>query len=143
MSPSAALRTLVLAGVALVSVSLALGVSSIRDGDDSRASTARSSAAPAGEWYRAIAAPYAFDRRTRSTACGHSTKRALLGVAHPVLPCGAKLTIFYAGQQVLTQVVDRGTGSAGRDLELTAPLARRLGLTGVKRVLWRFAPPPQ
>jgi rare lipoprotein A (peptidoglycan hydrolase) len=143
VSPSAALGTLVLAGIALLSVSLALGISSIRDDDDSGTRAAGSSAVPAGEWYRAIAAPYAFDRGTRSTACGHSTKRPLLGVAHPVLPCGAKLTIFYGGQQVLTQVVDRGTGSAGRDLELTVPLARRLGLTGVKRVLWRFAAPPQ
>jgi rare lipoprotein A (peptidoglycan hydrolase) len=143
VSPTTALRALVLAGVALVSVSLALGISSLRDRDEPETPATADSAAPAGDWYRAIAAPYALDSGTRSTACGHSTKRPLLGVAHPVLPCGAKLTVFYGGQQVLTQVVDRGTGSAGRDLELTVPLARRLGLTGVKRVLWRFAAPPQ
>ena len=142
MSSTAALRTLVLAAVALVAVSLALGISSVRDDSDSSAADASADAA-SGEWYRAIAAPYAFERGRRSTACGHSTRRPLLGVAHPVLPCGAKLTILYGGQQVLTQVVDRGTGTAGRELELTVPLARRLGLSGVRRVLWRFAPAPQ
>jgi rare lipoprotein A (peptidoglycan hydrolase) len=141
MSPAGALRALVLAGVALVSVSLALGVEGLRDDDE--ADTASSRAVPEGDWYAAIAAPYQFERGTRATQCGHSTRRPVLGVAHPALPCGAKLTIFYDGQQVLTQVVDRGTGRAGRELELTAPLASRMGMTGVRRVLWRFAAPPQ
>ena len=126
-----------------MSVSVALGVSALRDRENEPARAAVDKEAASGDWYRAVAAPYAFPRSQRSTACGHSTRRPLLGVAHPVLPCGAKLTILYGGQQVLTQVVDRGTGVAGRELELTVPLARRLGLTGVRRVLWRFAPEPQ
>ena len=140
MTATAALRALVLAGVALVSVTVALGVSAVV-ADDEPAAASR--ATPEGEWYRAIAAPYRFESRRRATACGHSTKRPILGVAHPVLPCGAKLTLFFDGHQVLTQVVDRGTGKAGRELELTLPLARRIGLTGVRPVLWRFAAPAQ
>lgn len=140
MSTSGALRALVLAGVALVAVSLALGAAKLREDEEPAAA---SRAAPEGDWYPAIAAPYQFERGKRATACGHSTRRPVLGVAHPVLPCGAKVTVFYDGQQVLTQVVDRGTGRAGRELELTAPLAQRMGMTGVRRVLWRFAAPPQ
>jgi hypothetical protein len=60
-------------------------------------------------------------------------------VAHPVLPCGTKLFLAYGDQEVLTEVVDRGSGAPGRVFDVTQPLARRLGLSGVQTVRWRFA----
>jgi hypothetical protein len=56
-----------------------------------------------------------------------------------VLPCGAKIIIRFEGTDVLTQVIDRGTGVPGREFDLTAELARRIGLRGVQPVRWRFA----
>jgi hypothetical protein len=44
---------------------------------------------------------------------------------------------------VLTEVVDRGTGVPGREFDVTAPLARRLGLRGTQPVQWRFAAPAE
>jgi hypothetical protein len=59
-----------------------------------------------------------------------------------VLPCGAKVVIRFDGQDVLTQVVDRGAGLPGREFDLTPALAKRIGLTGVQPIEWRFAQPP-
>jgi rare lipoprotein A (peptidoglycan hydrolase) len=94
---------------------------------------------PGGGWYEALAAPYHVEGAGRQTSCGHPARRSLLGVAHPVLPCGAKLFVSYGGTEVLTQVVDRGVGVPGREFDLTAALAERLGLRGIRRIHWRFA----
>ena len=40
---------------------------------------------------------------------------------------------------MLTQVVDRGAGLPGREFDLTPALAKRIGLTGVQPIDWRFA----
>ena len=55
--------------------------------------------------------PAAFGRRT---ACGGVLRADTEGVAHPTLPCGARIFITYNGTTVLTQVVDRGPYVAGR-----------------------------
>ncbi len=61
------------------------------------------------------------------------------GVAHPTLPCGVRLFITYKGTTVLTQVVDRGPYTAGRQFDVTDALARRLDLRGVQQVRWSYA----
>ena len=61
------------------------------------------------------------------------------GIAHPTLPCGARIFVTYDGTTVLTQVVDRGPYAPGRQFDLTDALARRLGLRGVQTVEWSYA----
>jgi rare lipoprotein A (peptidoglycan hydrolase) len=131
-------RVLVLALVALVSGVVAVAVVRADDGDDG-AEAFRSVEPPQGDWYEGLAAPYRVDTDAELTACGQPARETLPGVAHPVLPCGAKLVLRYAGRTVLSQVVDRGTGRPGRELELTTALAADLGLRGVEPVQWRFA----
>jgi len=84
------------------------------------------------------AGPGAFGRHT---ACGGVLHPDTLGIAHPTLPCGARVFIDYHGLHVLTQVVDRGPYERGRGFDVTDALARRLGLQGVQRVQWSYAAP--
>ena len=65
-----------------------------------------------------------------------------MGVSHPVLPCGARLLLRFAGQTVLTEVIDNKLKSAGRQFELTERLAADLGLDGTQEIDWRFAARP-
>lgn len=138
MNVALAQREIALAGTALLAIVVAVALAAVAGTEE-----AESSSAPvAGTgWYRSIAAPYRFPPGAKRTACGHPTGSQTLGVAHPVLPCGAKITILFQGRQVLTQVVDRGTGVPGREFDVTAPLARKMGLTGIQPVRWRFAQP--
>jgi len=84
------------------------------------------------------AGPAAFGRHT---ACGGVLRPDTLGIAHPTLPCGARVFIDYHSLHVLTQVVDRGPYEPGRAFDVTDALARRLGLQGVQRVHWSYAAP--
>ncbi|HTR90073.1 MAG TPA: hypothetical protein VMG62_08200 [Solirubrobacteraceae bacterium] len=88
------------------------------------------------QWYSALVAPY---RPPARTSCGLRTNRRTLGIAHPVLACGAKLFVSYGAKEVLTQVIDRGPQLPGREFDVTTALARRLGLRGTRRVRWAFA----
>jgi rare lipoprotein A (peptidoglycan hydrolase) len=117
-------------------LALALGSLARGSGDES---VIEAPAADAGDWYTALAAPYAFPPGAQRTACGQPAGAKTLGVAHPVLPCGAKILLEYEGTIVLTQVIDRGAGVPGREFDVTAPLARRLGLRGVQPIRWQFA----
>lgn len=131
-------RVLVLALVALVSAVVAVAV--VRAADDRGGPVpVRSVEPPEGGWYESLGAPYRVDTEAELTACGQLASETLSGLAHPVLPCGAKLVVRYAGRTVLSQVVDRGTGRPGRELELTSALAAEIGLRGVEPVQWRFA----
>jgi rare lipoprotein A (peptidoglycan hydrolase) len=73
------------------------------------------------------------------TACGGVIRPDTVGVAHPTLPCGARVFIEYDGTTVLTQVVDRGPYVPGRQFDLTDALARRLGLRNVQEIHWGYA----
>ena len=75
----------------------------------------------------------------RHTACGTVLAADTEGIAHPTLPCGARIFVTYDGKTVLTQVVDRGPYSPGRQFDLTDALARRLGLQGVQPCSGRTA----
>jgi rare lipoprotein A (peptidoglycan hydrolase) len=129
----------VLAAVALLGVVVALALAALAGGSSAEDEEPGSVPAPGGGWYRALAAPYRLDPKAERTACGQRVTPETLGVAHPVLPCGAKIILRYEGTDVLTQVIDRGTGVPGREFDLTAELARRIGLRGVQPIRWRFA----
>jgi hypothetical protein len=133
-------RVLALLLVAVVAVVAGLAIAGAAGGsDDDDGGVLPTAVPPSGEWFGAIAAPYRVDTSAGLTACGQPARDATLGVAHPVLPCGAKVVLRYGGTEVLTQVIDRGTGRPGREFELTTALAARLGLRGVEPIRWRFA----
>jgi rare lipoprotein A len=94
---------------------------------------------PGTGYYTARAAPYGPTPSHRRTACGEALTKDVQGVAHPVLPCGVKLYLYFHGHEVLTQVVDRGPNVPGRDLDVTKALADRIGLHGTQTIKWRFA----
>jgi hypothetical protein len=129
----------VLAGIALLGVAVALALAAWGNGTSSEDDTRRSVPAPGGGWYRTLAAPYRLRPSQKRTECGQRATPKTLGVAHAVLPCGAKIVLRFEGTEVLTQVIDRATGVPGREFDLTAELARRIGLRGVQPIRWRFA----
>src|SRR5581483_3474565 len=123
--PRLAAAEVALAGIAL------LVVARTRDGHAAGPEREGSFTALAGS-----SGPAAFGRRT---ACGGTLTADTEGVAHPTLPCGARIFITYGGQTVLTQVVDRGPYEPARQFDLTDALARRLGLRGVQQIHWSYA----
>lgn len=125
-------RQAALAGVALLAAAIALAVTS------GRHTPARTLPPPVGS-YTALAGSSGVTAYGRRTACGQIIGPKTEGVAHPVLPCGVKIYITYEGRHVLTQVIDRGPTTPGREFDLTEALANRLGLVGVQRVTWSYA----
>lgn len=138
MRDDAVAGVLFLGLVAVAAVAIALAVANAAGGSG-RPDVVSSVEPPEGAWYEALAAPYRLDTDAKLTACGQPARETLRGLAHPVLPCGAKIVVRYAGREALTQVVDRGSGRPGRELELTTALAAELSLRGVEPVQWRFA----
>lgn len=125
-------RQAALAGVALLAGAIALAVTS------GRHTAARTLPPPVGA-YTALAGSSGVTAYGRRTACGQIIGPRTEGVAHPVLPCGVKIYITYDGRHVLTQVIDRGPTTPGREFDLTEALANRLGLVGVQPVTWSYA----
>jgi rare lipoprotein A len=132
MSSQLAARQVALAAVAILAAVGAVAVSA--------ATRTQHSTAPHPEGsFTALAGsagPAVFGRHT---ACGTILGPDTEGIAHPTLPCGARIFVTYDGKTVLTQVVDRGPYSSGRQFDLTDALARRLGLRGVQVVHWAYA----
>ncbi len=126
-------RIALLAGVGLLA---AVGAFAITNRTHEKASVKLPP--PAGDWYRALAAPYP-QAKPATGACGVVIDSHAMGVANPVLPCGVKVYIKFGGRQVLTQVIDRGPETPGREFDVTRALANRLGLTGTRTIAWRFA----
>jgi rare lipoprotein A (peptidoglycan hydrolase) len=125
-------REVALAGLALLAGAVSLAVTA--------QTRHRSSTTPTQEGsFLALAGsrgPAAFGRRT---ACGGVIRPDTVGVSHPTLPCGARVFITYNGTTVLTQVIDRGPFTPGRQFDLTDALARRLGLRSVQAIRWGYA----
>jgi rare lipoprotein A len=63
-------------------------------------------------------------------ACGGTLTPGTLGVANKSLPCGSKVTLRHGGRSVRVPVVDRGPYVGGREYDLTAATAQRLGFSG-------------
>jgi rare lipoprotein A len=68
-------------------------------------------------------------------ACGGTLGAGTLGVAHKTLPCGAKVTLKRGARTVRVPVVDRGPYVGGREYDLTAATAQRLGFRGHGTIL--------
>jgi hypothetical protein len=125
-------REFALAAVALLAAAIALAVvaqtrsnsNDLPEAVGSYPATARSSGVAA------------FGKRT---ACGTVIRKKTQGVAHPVLPCGARIYVTYNGKHVLTQVIDRGPRGPGPQFVLTDALAKLVGLTGTQRIRWSYA----
>lgn len=132
MTATTGLRAAALAGVAIVALAVALAISHHRKHGASLPT-------PAGTWYTALAAPYTPSTTTKKSACGVAIGPSTAGVAHPVLPCGAKIYVKLGSKQVLTQVIDRGHVVPGREFDVTQALAKLLGLQGTQTIQWRFA----
>ena len=133
MTPAAAKRTLALAGVGLLAALVSLALAS--PGGEGQTTLPK----PTGTWYRALAAPYSLAASRKRTACGQRISPRTMGVAHPVLPCGAKIYISYGGHRVLTQVIDRGPNAPGREFDVTKALADEIGLRATRSIEGSFA----
>lgn len=133
MTRRLAQRELVLAAVALLAAVVSLALVTGRSSHGGRLPQ------PAGAWYSALAGVRAPGGFGAKTACGQVLRPGTEGIAHPVLPCGAKIYLSYRGRVVLTQVIDRGPYAPGREFDLTQALAAHLGLTGVQRIRWAYA----
>jgi rare lipoprotein A len=68
-------------------------------------------------------------------ACGGTLNAGTLGVAHKTLPCGTPVTLRRGDRTVRVPVVDRGPFVGGRDYDLTAATAQRLGFHGHGTIL--------
>lgn len=67
--------------------------------------------------------------------CGGTLSAGTLGVAHKSLPCGTQVTFRKGGRSVRVRVIDRGPYVGGREYDLTAATAQRLGFRGHGAVL--------
>ena len=141
MTPTMLQRTVWLAAVTLVGAVVAVAITHASIGKHDQDTLPRQVPVPgsANGWYVARAAPYGPTERRRRTACGEPFTARTEGVAHPVLPCGARIYISYGGHEVLTQVIDRGPNAPGREFNVTKALADEIGLHGTKRIRWSFA----
>ena len=68
-------------------------------------------------------------------ACGGRLGYGTLGVAHKWLPCGTPVSFRRDGRVVTVRVIDRGPYVWGREYDLTAATARRLGFRGHGAIL--------
>jgi rare lipoprotein A len=62
--------------------------------------------------------------------CGGTLSPGSMGVANKHLPCGTKVTFRHNGRVVRVPVIDRGPYVGGREYDLTAATARKLGFSG-------------
>jgi hypothetical protein len=138
VSPALVQREAALAAVALVAALVTLAFA---DTPPEQASDTTEQSVPlaSGGWYEAVAGSYRPRRYGRLTACGVKLEPGTKGIVHPVLPCGAKIFVLYAGTRIEAPVVDKGLPRAGDDFDLTAALASELALEGTRHVRWRFA----
>jgi len=73
------------------------------------------------------------------TACGQVLRPDTIGVAHRNLPCGATVKLVYHGQELVTQVIDRGPYSRGNSWDLTNGAREALGFESSGRIGYAVA----
>ena len=69
------------------------------------------------------------------TGCGGTLYAGRLGVAHKSLPCGTMVTFKHGRRELRVPVIDRGPYVGGREYDLTAATAQRLGFEGHGAIL--------
>lgn len=141
MSAAFAQRAILLGAVTMLAAVAALGIAARFDVASGSTDLPQSVPAPGGGWYQALAGLEPARAYRRPNPCGPPLERETLGVAHPVLVCGAKIYLGHGDTEILTQVVARGPGSAAVQFGLTDALARELGIRGRTTIRWRFAAP--
>jgi hypothetical protein len=62
-----------------------------------------------------------------------------MGIADPVLPCGAKIYVGFEDEDVLTQVIGTGPLARGTRFGITPALAEELGIERSVTVRWSYA----
>lgn len=135
LTSASAQRGIAVAAVALLAALVGLAVASrFRDSPSGPKLPAR-----VGNWYQARAAPMRAGLEGTTTACGVELGRQTMGLADPVLPCGAKIYVGFGDEDVLTQVVATGPGPSGTRFGLTPALARSLGIERPVTVRWSYA----
>jgi len=134
LSPALAQRLIILAAIGLLVVVAGFAIVSDKVGGDDGSGLP----AKVGSWYQARAAPMSRDLEGTTTTCGVRLTAKSLGIADPVLPCGAKIYIDYDDQAVLTQVVAVGPAPGGARFGLTPALAASLGIDRTVSVRWGY-----
>jgi hypothetical protein len=135
LTPAVAQRGIAVLAVLLLAVLIGLAIASRRGGSSSPSELP----ARVGDWYQARAAPLSDDLEGTTTACGVQLTGRSMGIADPVLPCGAKIFVGYRDEDVLTQVIATGPGPAGTRFGLTPALARSLGIERPVTIRWSYA----
>jgi hypothetical protein len=134
MSPALVQRGLALAAVVLLIVLAGLAIASSRDDSHEAKLPER-----VGDWYDARAAPMSSDLEGTTTACGVRLTANTMGIADPVLPCGAKLYLSFGGEDVLTQVIATGPSPRGVRFALSPALADSFGIENPVGIRWSYA----
>jgi hypothetical protein len=125
-------RQVALAGVALVGALGAIALSQLGDESDAAAPP------PAVvEWETASVG--VFQPTAEPTTCGVTVTETTIGIAHPVLPCGAKILVEHEGRRTQADVIQRGPVATGQAFDLSPALAQALGISVEATVRWRFA----
>ncbi len=68
------------------------------------------------------------------TACGETLRHKTLGVANRTIPCGTKVSIYYAGRSIVVPVIDRGPYANGAKWDITMATAKALHMPGTETV---------
>lgn len=122
-----------LAGVAVLAVAVSLAFTT----RENHAKAVAALPAAVGS-YTALAAATGPMSGT-DAVCGVELTPHLVGIFSPVLPCGVRLYVTRGRHHVLASVVGRSPTVQGAEFGLTAALAHRLGITGVRRIRWSYA----
>jgi rare lipoprotein A len=70
----------------------------------------------------------------KHTACGQRLRRTTVGIANRHLPCGTQVAVTYRGRSMVVPVIDRGPYAHGIQWDLTAAVAKRLGVKVTSRI---------
>jgi hypothetical protein len=135
VTPAALQRQVALAGAALLALLLVV----VLDRPTRETTPAAPPPASGIRWETAVVGVFGKSRVGKRTACGIRLTPETRGVAHPVLPCGAKLIVSRGGQEIPTEVIERGPSGSATQFDLTPALADRLGVEGPTTIRWRFA----
>jgi rare lipoprotein A len=68
------------------------------------------------------------------TACGETLRHKTLGVANRTLPCGTKVSHYYAGRSIVVRVIDRGPYANGANWDVTMATARALHMSSTETI---------